>query len=318
MTAMSVMIAMSAMGLHCGGGGTEVPNGDAAVGDVVRDSGPSEQIPLGPGIYTLRVGARTFILQIPNGYSAATPSPLMVVLHAFGESASIALSASGFREQAESNTYVAVYPEGNVDPSIQGGSFNGFHCCGPARAQSINDVMFVQTIVTRVQQTLNINSAKVYAVGYDNGGMLAHRLAVEAPTTFAAIAALGASVTGRPSAEMPVVTPPMPSEPVSVLIVHGRIDTQVPYMGGMGLANAVHGSVEDSVRFWTEANHCASNAELTVLSAGLVQNTQRGCRANHELTSLSAVEGIHSWRVLEPHGTNTAQTVMAFFARNSR
>jgi polyhydroxybutyrate depolymerase len=291
---------------------------DGSTQDVVEDSGPSELIPTRPGVYSIVLGARSFVLQIPSGYDGTTGASVLVVLHALGDSAQAAFDASGFREQAEANGWIAVYPQATLVPNIVGGSFNGFYCCGPAHTRAVDDVMFVRMLLTRLQQSLQINGNRVYAVGFDNGAMLAHRLGVEAPDVFAAIAAIGGSVTGRESAETAPVIPPISARTPSVLIVHGRLDTQVPYGGGLGVGGAVHGGVDDSVRYWSGAMGCSPNASLTVIEQGLVQSTQRGCGRRLELTTLSAVEGAHSWRVLEPHRVSTAQSVVQFLQRNAR
>jgi poly(3-hydroxybutyrate) depolymerase len=52
----------------------------------------------------------------------------------------------------------------------------------------------IRALIDRVTAADAINPKRVYAFGYSNGGHMAFRLAIEAPSEVAAIAALGASL----------------------------------------------------------------------------------------------------------------------------
>ncbi|GAA2606700.1 alpha/beta hydrolase family esterase [Paractinoplanes durhamensis] len=92
----------------------------------------------------------------------------------------------------------------------------------PARRDDIDDVGFVRAVIDR------LGAARVFAVGYSNGGQMVMRLAHETPALIA-----GATVL---AATMPAPGNFLLAEsgyaPMPVLLIHGTRDPIVSYRGG--------------------------------------------------------------------------------------
>src|SRR5690349_7841652 len=91
---------------------------------------------------------------------------------------------------AESGAAVVVYPDGhrgNWNDARRADTF-------PARTENIDDVGFTRALIEELTRTHDIDPARVYAVGYSNGGQMVMRLAHEAPELIAGAAVIAATM----------------------------------------------------------------------------------------------------------------------------
>lgn len=170
---------------------------------------------------------RRYRTYIPSTLSAGAAAPLLIALHGgLGTSAQYE-GNSGFDELAEANGFVVVYPDG-IGNQPDGSGFqtwNGGYCCGPAATQDVDDVGFVRLLLDTIAAQRPIDTARVFAAGHSNGGILAYRLACELADRIVAIGVQAGSN---------VVEGCRPALPVSVLHLHGTADTNMPIGGGKG------------------------------------------------------------------------------------
>jgi polyhydroxybutyrate depolymerase len=124
----------------------------------------------------------------------------------------------------------------------------------------VDDVGFLVALIDRLQQQVGVDTSRVYIVGVGEGGMMAHRLASERADRVVAIAAVGAALPVRVSVRS------QPTDPVSVLAIHGTDADRVPWSGGLlrdddaRLAGEVL-SVDDTLVHWVAANGCSGLVE---------------------------------------------------------
>uniref|UniRef100_UPI002740D135 alpha/beta hydrolase family esterase n=1 Tax=Actinoplanes sp. RD1 TaxID=3064538 RepID=UPI002740D135 len=119
---------------------------------------------------------------------------------------------------------VVVYPDGHKGNWNDGRRESSF----PARRDNIDDVAFTRALIDAVAGSHGIDRARVYAVGYSNGGQLVVRLAHEAPELLAGATVIAATM---PAPENFLVTD-APAVPLPVLLIHGTKDPINKYEGG--------------------------------------------------------------------------------------
>ncbi|KXK14629.1 MAG: phospholipase/carboxylesterase [Chloroflexi bacterium OLB14] len=168
---------------------------------------------------------RTYLLHVPSSYDENKATSLVLLFHGGGGNAENQQRTSGFNELANKEGFIVAYPNGTGKFSDKILTWNGGICCGYASENQIDDVGFIRALVTELQTQYNIDSKRIYATGFSNGGIMSYRLACEASDLFAAIA----PVSGTQNFEAC-----KPSEPVSLIHFHGTDDTHLPYNGGIG------------------------------------------------------------------------------------
>jgi len=142
-----------------------------------------------------------------------------MVLHGAGGNAEYAQRMAGFTRKADSDGFIVAYPNGTGKLRRRQLTWNAGDCCGDAWEYGVDDVAFFPALTARLKAELKVDPLRVYAAGFDNGGMMAQRLACDLSDKVAA----AASVAGA--------LPPAcrPAQPVSVMLIHGTADQWVPY-----------------------------------------------------------------------------------------
>ncbi|HTM11659.1 MAG TPA: alpha/beta fold hydrolase [Bryobacteraceae bacterium] len=165
---------------------------------------------------------RRFSFYVPLRLSGN--APLLVALHGANSSGQKLRRFTGyeFESLADRHGFVVVYPDSFA------GSWNDCRVASynTARRQGIDDVGFVKAVIANLQARYG-GQRPVYVLGYSTGGLMVYRLAVEAPETFTAAAAISANLPVDGNSDCaPARTP------VSIAIVNGTADQINPFDGG--------------------------------------------------------------------------------------
>ena len=243
---------------------------------------------------------RSYIIHVPQSYDGEMEVPLVVVLHGGGGNAKNIEEVTDFTLKSEQEGFLVVYPEGTGILKRKLHTWNVGFCCGYALENNIDDVQFIESLITHLKQQYSINRSRVYATGMSNGGIMAYRLGAELSYIFAAIAPVVAQIGGQATEEEEIWRIPEPEHPVSVMAFNGMQDTRVPYYGGPPINNSSHVywwmGVNDSIGFWVEQNQCTSFPKRNVSENGnIIIDTYTGGNARTEVVLVSIVDGTHSW-----------------------
>jgi polyhydroxybutyrate depolymerase len=153
-----------------------------------------------------------------------------------------------------------------------------------------------------VATVINVDSRRVYATGFSNGGFMCYQLAGQIPDRIAAIAPVSGAM---------VADQPPPQRPVPVIHFHGTADRFVRYEGpGHTIPRLVRfRAVEDTVQLWAQAAGCAQAPTVTDLprtpvDATSVRRTHYGPGAGGaEVVLYSIIGGGHTWPGRQPRMT---------------
>jgi polyhydroxybutyrate depolymerase len=301
--AAGALLAVTALS-GCGGAGAQV-------------AGPPAQavLPAGSSAHSIEVDgvSRTYIVYRPASLPAR--APVVVMLHGGFGSASQAQKSYGWDAEADRGHFVVAYPDGLNHAWNTGGG-----CCGVPGKTNADDTGFITAMVSAIERQLPVDTARVYATGISNGGIMAYTLACHT-AIFAAIGPDSATELG---------SCPAP-HPLSVIHIHGTADKSIPYQGGEGggVAHIDGPSVPSLNARWRSIDHCAAPA---VKTAGAVTMSTASCPAGHAVELITIAGAGHQWpgaasrpllqRILgtDPPSTalNATQVIWQFFAAHPR
>jgi len=271
----------------------------------------------GPGDYTLSMDhggrLRLYRVHVPPSYRGDRPVPLVLALHGGGGDAQIQATDSYYGQirKSDAEGYVVAFPNGVS--RFKGGrlaTWNAGLCCGAARDQGVDDVDFIRNVVRHLRSQLNIDADRVFAEGMSNGGMMAYRLACEAPDVFKAVA----SVAGTDNTSHCA-----PQRPVSILHIHARDDDRVLFNGGAGQF-AGRGreqvndfvSVPETIRRWVQRNGCAATPHRVLDRPGVTCDRYAPCQGGTEVQLCVTETGGHSWPGgTKPRGGQAGSTALS-------
>ena len=231
---------------------------------------------------------RTFLVHLPTGYSATDSIPLVIVMHGGGGSAVRIASYAQMNTKADAEKFIVVYPEGVKGGVLKIRTWNAGWCCGFSNANNIDDVGFIDTMLNKLIGQYAINTKRIYATGMSNGGFMSYRLACEMPNRIAAIAPVETTMV-MPSCN--------PSKAVPVIHFHSYLDSNVPYLGGLGSGfSNHHNSPTDSVlNAWAIFDSCSVKNDTIVDNSQYTLVKWTNCKCQSEIHYYITTDGGHLW-----------------------
>lgn len=237
---------------------------------------------------------RTYRVYVPASVAAHPDQdvPLLIALHGgLGWGAQFEQN-SGYDGLAEANGFIVVYPDGfDADPGDrQLRTWNGGACCGPAARLDIDDVGFIDGLIDRLAGEQPIAEDQIAATGHSNGGILAMRLGCELADRISAVGVQSSSLEA-PACE--------PSQPVSLLQIHGSADQNLPLAGGIG-SEAVSGVAFqppfEAAETFAAADGCPEPVETPVeTNADLATTSWAPCDDATAVGFIRVEGGTHAW-----------------------
>ena len=193
---------------------------------------------------------REYILKVPESYTSDTTTPLLINFHGYGGSAFDYQQSVGgnygLDALADNENFFVAYPQAAFrqkganywEPGDNGGNDIG-----------LNDVYFVTQLIADIGQDYNIDTARIYAVGYSNGGMMAYSLACSRGDLFAAIGVMSGTMLAEDCNQ---------DFATSVVAFHGIGDEVLPYDG-----NQDYQSASSDINYWLNHNNISPSSLIT-------------------------------------------------------
>ncbi len=213
-------------------------------------------------------GDRPVVPVVPSSYRPGTPVPLLVLLHGHGASGLLQSLYFGLPSLVEQRGFILLAPDGTVG-SDDARFWNATDACCDCDGTGVDDVAYLTGLVDEARARFTIDPKRIYLAGHSNGGFMAYRMACEHAEMFAAIM----SLAGATYADIGRCKP---SEPVSVLQIHGSADEVVLYDGGvlpMTPPMAPYPGAEQTARDWASLDGCLDVPDTSAPLRDLVSDT---------------------------------------------
>lgn len=260
-----------------------------------------------PGLYELSFDhdgePRSSVVYVPE--SASPGSPLLLNFHGFGGTGRAHLLEADLRELAEREGVVLAYPQGS---DLEGSSHWNAALPGPDNKSSADDQGFVRALVDNIQAEHGVDSERVYATGYSNGGMLSYALACHGQGLVAAVVAVSGAFINQEEGCSPDL-------PVPVMVVHGTADSVLPYQG-----SAETLSVAETLAFWVDHNETSPTPEESSTQDGdtRIETLSYGQgRGGSAVVHHRVIGGGHTWFEVSNEGEEFHQVLWDFVSPHS-
>ena len=247
-----------------------------------------------PECFTLAFSGttRSYLLHVPSSFRAGSGA-LVVALHGLGDVAPDMAERSGLNAKADQAGFAVVYPNALV--SRLGGlqQWNAYFFSRYV-SNPPDDIGFLRQLIAELQQQLGPDPKRIYVTGLSNGGLMAHRVGVELSDVVAAIGVVAGTLASSPS----ISALPDATQPVSVLMLHGELDDNIPCCPFRASATQ-----DDSFDYWvsTRANACSAVSTPEPICEGpetpsaLLEKHATGCRGGVEVQFYKLQGGGHAW-----------------------
>ncbi len=177
---------------------------------------------------------RQFILVKPSGALPAGGYPLVFMLHGSNQTGAEFYADSKWKEKAEAEKFIAVFPQAQTYCMIVDGKekqvikWSNAELLEDTLCPGVipkNDVTFFRRMLDTIRSSVSIDPTRIYAAGFSSGGTMVSKLAMEMSDVFSAIAYSGAILLPLDSAK--------PLRKIPLLNTEGSRDSRL--LGKLGV-----------------------------------------------------------------------------------
>lgn len=244
----------------------------------------------GDVVLTLRQDGRlrVFTVVVPPSAHPEVPAPVLLAFHGAGQSPPGLRTVAGLDQVAGPEGYITVYPAG-FEESWAVGGFTAADLAG------IDDVAFTRAILDRIARDLNIDPARIFAVGLSNGAVFTHRLACDLSDRVAGIASIAATMLENLAERC------APSRAVPALLFLGDEDPFFPWEGDVGNTGLRLLGAEETADRFAKLNGCDPPPEVSEVpdladDGTSVERWEYGDCAEEDAAMFFAIRGGgHTW-----------------------
>ena len=248
---------------------------------------------------------REYLLYVPESYDPSTPVPVMMSFHGFGGTANEQLQLADMRALAEAESFIVIYPQGTL---LEGYTHWNTYLPGGDNKSEADDFGFVDAMLDVLEADYAIDSSRVYATGFSNGGDFTYTLACFLSDRITGIAPVSGLMWVGTQRDCSL------THPVPMLSIHGTADGDRPYQGWDGYLL----SIDSSHTYFAEHNNITASPSMTTLSDSgftIERYDHEGGDGDVAITHYKVLNGPHIWYSFSDGGVETTSLIWNFLSQ---
>jgi polyhydroxybutyrate depolymerase len=230
--------------------------------------------------YSFRYEGRTryyWVFQ-PELLDGGDPLPLVINLHGFSESAALEAYRSDMNAFAEKEYFIVCYPEGT-------GLRKAWNTKGERDA---DDVGFISALIDTLISNYNIDTTRIYLVGFSNGSRMAMIAGSALSRRISAIAVAGSFLSKKELESLD------PGKGIRLIGFHARNDHAAKYVWDSS-DSILYSSVYKIFSTWAQKCGCNLGPDTTVFDGDVLKIRWYDDSTGMEVVLWATPDGGHTW-----------------------
>jgi polyhydroxybutyrate depolymerase len=152
----------------------------------------------GKNKFTTRVDGdiREYLVHVPQGYNLTSPTKVVFMLHGTSQTGETMYDKCGWKEVGEDENILTVFPtswkycinvSGSTRTTTKWNTVPDAEWTFCAGETPRDDIKFLRKIITELRLKFNVDTSRVYLVGFSNGGQMAAKCSILMGDVLAAV-----------------------------------------------------------------------------------------------------------------------------------
>jgi len=247
---------------------------------------------------------RTFILYVPDSYDGSEAVPLFFNFHGFGGTSEGQMAWADMRPVADAENFILVYPQGT---NLDGEPHWNTSALSEDNKSTADDHGFITYLIDQIGIAYSVDTTRVYAAGYSNGGFFSYSLGCFLGAQFAAIGSVSGTMLDDSYQQCE------PTHPMGMINIHGTRDGVVPYDGGQGYT-----PIPDVVSWWVDYNGAQTTPVETSSQDGgttIERYSYPAGETGVAIEHYKVINGDHVWFDEEFEGSSLGQVIWDYVSQ---
>lgn len=230
---------------------------------------------------------REALVIVPASYDGQTALPLLIMCHGAGSSGpEFAARRRELIEGAEEEGVVLAFPSAVASSNGNTGwaasdDFTVEHYDPPP-----DDDGFLTRLLDLLEAQVKVDG--VWIAGFSSGGRAAHYFAGKHPDRLRGVYPVSTNVAWNINGDWIRTGAPLGAVPITM--IHGRMDTTIPYDG-----SETGAGVDEAVMLWKTANGCIGSPSTRTPAENVRIDTWSECSSGHDVILISMGDLDHRW-----------------------
>lgn len=236
------------------------------------------------------------LAQNPGGH------PLVIGLHGTGSDSPTFIATASLIQKANQERIIVACPDG-----LEHGLYTYFNIGGNFEelTNGTDDIGFIDALIDTMIKNYNIDTTRIYAMGFSNGSAMCYRVAAQLSHRIAAIGAC----SGQMEYEYC-----NPTYPVPIMHFHGLSDNLIPYEGN---GNTIP-PVEETIEIWRGINNCDSIPETIMDENGIFGRRWPSGNGQTDVILYTIEDQAHEWPRTGSLGISATDVIWDFLKLHTR